>query len=180
MPTRRAALPGSLLSHLRSVQYLESQPTRLLIRHEARRIAANIAKLPERPERATSTTHRSHPYNREFRHDLCYCNDLLTRRLADEDLNVSTAWHRALALCCALTTPSRAEVKTLICAFSMATFFTFIFDIDFTKQTVAMFPFRRGRRGAHIQSLGPQRSPIVRYNGGLTIATCFRSTALPA
>jgi hypothetical protein len=29
------------------VQYLESQPTRLLIRHEARRIAANIAKLPE-------------------------------------------------------------------------------------------------------------------------------------
>jgi hypothetical protein len=29
LPTRRAALPGSLLSHLRSVQYLESQPTRL-------------------------------------------------------------------------------------------------------------------------------------------------------
>jgi hypothetical protein len=29
------------------VQYLESQPTRLLIRDEARRIAANIAKLPE-------------------------------------------------------------------------------------------------------------------------------------
>ena len=33
--------------HLRSVQYLESQPTRLLIRDEARRIAANIAKLPD-------------------------------------------------------------------------------------------------------------------------------------
>ena len=47
LPTRRAALPGSLLSHLRSVQYLELQPTRLLIRHEARRIAANIARLPE-------------------------------------------------------------------------------------------------------------------------------------
>jgi hypothetical protein len=29
------------------VRYLEPQPTRLLIRDEARRIAANIAKLPE-------------------------------------------------------------------------------------------------------------------------------------
>ena len=32
---------------------------------------------------------------------------------------------------------------------SMATFFTFIFDIDFTKQTVTIFPFRRGRGGTH-------------------------------
>ena len=50
------------------------------------------------------------------------------------DLRTKTQMFRliasALALSCALTTPSRAEVVTLICTVSIV---TFVFDIDFTK-----------------------------------------------
>ncbi len=63
------------------------------------------------------------------------------------DLRTKTQMFRliasALALSCVLTTPSRAEIKTLICSVSLA---TFIIDIDFTKQTVSMSVPQGGTR----------------------------------
>jgi hypothetical protein len=46
-PAWRGAGKTVLDGVMSSVPYLEPQPTRLLTRDEARRIAANIAKLPE-------------------------------------------------------------------------------------------------------------------------------------
>ncbi len=98
------------------------------------RMAANFAKLLE-PAQASHNAQRTDDQHPEV--ILAIANLAMTYAIAicrHADLRTKTQMFRliasALALSCALTTPSRAEVVTLICTVSIV---TFVFDIDFTK-----------------------------------------------